>query len=699
MEAVDNLATVVDIDIAEVEAEQGEQRLRTLAHINSQSGKRGDFQRIRQSFKTIHNYLKKLHKKDPKDLKDIDIQKGVHAIMTLADEAAEKIDRCNSLFAKAHGKSYVSLSDEYKDLQKFYHEKLIKRFKSVLDAEDAWLEELVQEKDVKDVQKVGLRDLETVKKDRDYELLYLVDSDGQPYYNKNLVRHIKLVADFDEIAFIYAGDDPLLKVKEVQDRDAHETAREIFDTLEGEISDFYRDALKFKEHSIVSYLNMGLMALRMAAKDRHMIRKTFGKSCLVYFYDFLFYLREAFATTPYQKILENEKDRLLHATIDLMHKLCYQIYTRGALKGEMGLFVYNLIHTSDDEVEKHSGDFLSFLTHIIDCHDDIQSVLRKYPNGPLFKTLDIMQSDQRVIGWDPFLQENLPGSLYTVTAKGGTTEIIRMACPTHQEKVETAFVIPEFLGFLRQASLDTKKDSLLLFNFQDRTNWRDFARCIAVESVPNGAEFAKFLTVVTFPKNTDFYHQTAEYLKESCAKTFMTTLTKQIDDAEACGFSLPTSRIPKKEFTAFAKSCIKAIHSHLFEGKKELQRWERLDFIELFFQLLQFMVLDKLSPSLCSYMSKDSLDIGASATAGAYLFINLLQKGSKLTEEDKDLVMYMLFAPALFVRERPIDMQCLSRMISFLTTLATLKETKRSDLFKEIEPLFSKGFFKSLRAS
>ena len=188
-------------------------------------------------------------------------------------------------------------------------------------------------------------------------------------------------------------------------------------------------------------------------------------------------------------------------------------------------------------------------------------------------------------------------------------------------------------------------------------------------------------------------------MKQGNGKEFCKNLILQIENYEECGFSFPTTRVSKKEILSFTKNAVKAIYKHIFAEKKELTRRERLDFIEIYFQLLQSRLLDALKPDVSTFISKDSLDTGACATAGFYLFIQLLQKGEELTEEDKDLIMYMIFSPALFVRERPIDMQRLSRMISYLTTLATLDEKKRSKLFSEIEPLYTKGFFKTLSAA
>lgn len=703
MEAVDNLSSIAELNPEEVEAERGEERTRVLKWLSPK--KTGDeLAEVKRSFKAVHNYLKKVYGKDAKSIKDQEMQRGIHAIMVLAGEAVEKIDKCSSLFAKAHGvEMKLSASKEYQDLQKFYHDKIIKRFKESLESEDAWLAEWTAEKDVKDIERVGLKDLETVKRDREYELFYLRDDEGNPFYNKNLLRHIKLVSDFDEIAFSDLHEDPLLKVKVVQDKDANETAKELLEEVGKEAKDFFHDALKFKEHQLVCFVNMALMALLMASNERHLMKQTFGKTCLSYFSDFQFYLREAFLCPQYGKTVElaaGERDRLLHATIELQHALCHALFLRKGLKSDMGAFVYNLIHTAEEGKEdvKHKGSILSFFTHLLECHDDIEDILRKYPNGPLFKTLDVFRDQDAIVGFDPYKQENLPSRVYQFGNTHLGTTVLRMACPTKQERIDQAYVIEEFIGFLRSLCMKKEKKKLLIFNFQDRTNWKEIARCEAIESLQSDAEYAKHIWVVTLPKSTDFYLQIDEYVRETNAKNFLKQLMEQVGSFEECGFSFPRG-ITKKEITAFTQKILPLIHEHFFDTKESLTRKNRLDFIEIFYHFLQLKVLEIIKPEYTSFLCKDSLDIGAAANASFFGFTKIISKDPSFSEEDKDLMLWMVYAPSLFVRERPIDIQRLNRLVSFLTITTVLFEEKRSKILKDFEPLFEKKTFDTLMTS
>lgn len=701
MEAVDNLSSIAELNPEEVEAEKGEERTRVLKWLSpKRSG--DDLSEVKASFRAVHNYLKKVYSKDPTSIKDQEMQKGIHAIMTLAGEAVEKIDKCSSLFARAHGMEMkLSASKEYQDLQKFYHEKIVKRFKEVLESEDAWMAEWAGEKDVKDVEQVGLKDLETVKKDREYELFYLHDDEGKPFYNKNLLRHIKLVADFDEIAFSDLHDDPLLKVKVVQDKDAHETAKEIIDVVQRDIQAFYQDAMKFKEHQMVTFLNMACMALLMASHERHLMKRTYGKTCLSYYSDFQFYLREALTSPQYAKTVEmgnDERDSLLTATLSLLHSLCHALFLRRGVKEDMGAFVYNVIHTATEGKEqvKHKGSILSFFTHLLDCHDDIENVLRKYPNGPLFKTLDIFRDQEANIGFDPYRHENLPSRVYRCKNTEFNTTIVRMACPTKQERIDQAYVIEEFIGFLRSLGEQKTQQKMLIFNFQDRTNWKEYSRCEAIESLQADAEFSKHIWVVTLPKNTDFYLQIDEYIRETNSDNFLSQLKAQVLSFEECGFSFPRG-ITKKEVSQFVEDIIPIIHQYFFDGKEALTRKNRLDFIEIFYHFLQLKVMELIKPDFTSFMCKDSLDTGAAATASFMGFVRLLSLDPSFSEEEKDLMLWMVYAPALFVRERPIDVQRLNRLVSFLTITTVLFEEKRSKIINDLEPLFEKKTFDSLQ--
>lgn len=699
MEAVDNLSSIAELDVKEVEAEQGEEQTRVLKWLNPKD-KEKTYASVRKSFKAVHDYLKRVYHKDKSHLKDMEMRRGIQAIMVLVGEAAENLDRCSSLFFKVHGmRGEASHLKEYQDLQKFYHEKIIKKFQQALENEEEWVKEWLEGKEnVLDVERVGLKDLETVKRDREYELLLIKDDEGRPFVNRNLLRHIKLVSDFDDILEEDLGEDPFLKIKTIQDKDYHQTAKELMSHCETAIRAFQRDALKFKEHQIVNLVNMSVMALMLAANDRNTMSNTFGKSSFRFFHDFLFYLREAYVATDYPNLIEqdiNNLDPLMRNTLKLMHELSYYLFCRKGDREDFRGFVYEVVRKArKDEMIGAEKTMLGFCNQLMEYHDDIERILRRYPNGPLFKTLDVFRDRDLYRSFDPIQQENTPSFAYKIKSALLNSEVIRLPCPTCQESINHAMVIPEFKGFLRMLMKKDPKAKLVIFNFQDRTSWQEFSRCEAIEKLQRDAEFAKNVWVVTLPKSTDFYLQSDVYIRDTDAKDFFSQISDQIDSADECGFCFPKG-ITKKDLKGFTSRAIPVIHKVFFDEKPTLSRKNRLDFIEIFYLLIQLKVLEILSPEYISFTCKDAIDVGASSSAAFYGLMRVLSK-KEITEEDQDIMMWMIHTSALFIRERPIDVQRLNRMCSVLSLVSLAFSEKKPKDLKALGNLFDENLLKGI---
>ena len=90
-----------------------------------------------------------------------------------------------------------------------------------------------------------------MKRDREYELFSIRQDDGKPFFNRNLLRHIKLVSDFDAIVNEVEGHDPLLHISRLVDREAQSVAEAIQEKVKEVLEDFYADAMQHKEVLIV----------------------------------------------------------------------------------------------------------------------------------------------------------------------------------------------------------------------------------------------------------------------------------------------------------------------------------------------------------------------------------------------------------------------------------------------------------------
>ncbi len=675
LDAVENLSHIADMD----PPTKSKKKKVDPIELMDISEKTKKIATIQDSFSAVHNYLKEVSK-DKNTLYSHETQKGIRSMMLLAKDAASKIDKYGALFTGAHV-SKASELEEFKNLSKFYLENIEQKFIEGLEKEDRWLEELSEEDDVLDMQRMGLKDLETVKRDQKYELFYIRKEDGSPYFNRNLLRHIKLVTDFDEIIHSLEGEDPLLRIKVIKDSAIRKMAKEIHTNLEKELKHFSKMATKQNDLPMVKKIYSMMMALSLAKEPRNLLTNTLGKSAHLYFHDFLAYLKELVDSTDYYYLIGEKLDKLdslSKAIVDLLHKTCFFLYTATSQAEDFIGYIESL-HTKKKTRSKTSS--LKFWNYILDIQDAILQKLNNFPSGPLLKTMDAFLEKQYLDGYEPLTQDNYPSTLFDISAQSFKARCLRIPSPTYQTMINKAEITPEFGAFIR--GLDKR---CLVINLQNRTDIVEHARCHALESMQQSAQFAKNITVVTLPKDTDFYMQSDTYLQLNSAKEFKEAFNEQILNAEDCGYYFPKS-IPKKEINEFSKKCISRIHSIFFAKKNTLSRKNRLDFIEIFLHLLVLKILDITRADYFSLTCKDSIDIGGSFSFGLYSLIKLLGKNHEFEEKEKDFSLWLLFGPSLLIRERCADSQRLSRVISALTTMQgefDINEKKVIETFKDL---------------
>lgn len=695
MDAVDNLSDIAEVDIESTAEgiERGvKKNLQSLKNLK-QNEKEETLSTVKGTFKTVHKYLQHVYQKDKKHLQDVEMQRGVKAIMVLAGEAAEKLDKCTSLFKHTYKEGKIEELEEYKDLRKFYLNKIVKRFQEVLASEEAWEEEWGAEDPTLDIEKLGLKDLETVKRDRDYELFYIRQDDGKPFFNRNLLRHIKLVSDFDEVISAAEGEDPLLRVNILIDKEAQNVADEIRNDAKNELSDFYIDAFQHQDIPIIQKMNKVTMSLLLASHPRNLLQHTAGKTCTRYFHDFQFHLREVLTSPDYIRLISHslsETDKLSRALVHLVHAFCYALFIRVGRRQDLIDYIHDLIkkgYGGQEIARGETSDPLTFWNDLLDIHDALASVLKGYPSGPLFKTLDIFRERDEKEGFDPIYQGNQPSYLYTFSSQSFDSKCLRLPCPTFHDHINKAEIIEEFKGYLRYLENRKELNCHLLFNLQDRTSWEEHARCQALEELSRRAEYASQLVLVTLPKRTDFYFQTDAYREVNRATDFIKLIKEQIASNEECGFFF-SKKIPRKELDGFIGKILPLIHKRVFDSKKELSRRERLDFIEVFYELLMLKILDLVKPDYFSFTCKDAVDIGPTTGAGFYTIIKMMSADVNYTKEEQDDFLWMLYGPALVTRERLVDYERLSRVMSAMSALNEGFQKDRKGFLKDLEALF-----------
>jgi hypothetical protein len=696
IEAVDNLTQMTEMDwhiSEEKDADQSEKISwdQPESYLVSR-------EQIKETFRVILSYLKHLHEKEKAQLRDLQTQRGMHAIMILVKEAAQKMDRHAELF-RAEKEESITQIKEYQELQHFYHTYVAQKLHGNLQENVQW-DAAWGSITAGDLQNQGLVDLETIRKDKEYELFFVRRADGRPFFHKDLLRHLRLIGEFDAaLSKTAAGmEAPFSRMKAIQDHDLHVSAKEILHEVAPYVDDYYKEGLKHKGVEWVDSLGKALMALMLAANPRNLMYQTTGKSCLSYYADFHFYLRKAISSPEYQRYISSstQSNRFSQVLLNLSHGLCTAFFTRVGGREEMIGLIRSLIEKGSSnaiaQLPTHSP--VAFWNVLLDEDENIRHFLKHYPNGPLLRAVDLFEAKHQLIGFDPLAQENAPSQLYTIVGDQVHISCLRLACPIQQEYITQASPVQEFYGFLQALSTERKKQSHLLINLQDRTSWQEHARSLALEQIETQLA-TRSLTVVTIPKDGDFYWQSGPYAHLNDAREFTLQLKGQILGEGPSGFFFP-SGWKKEAFDRFIDQAINQIHQVFFDGKKTLTHQNRLDFIEIFHLMIILRAIETDHPDSLSFTCKDAIDTGAAVSAELYSFLRMMNSSKSWDQEEKNFLLWMLYSPALTLRERAIDQSRFKRIVSALELVNGELEAKRQAVVEACGKLYELPFFKDL---
>ncbi len=710
-DAMDNLAAIAGIDLANPPPLGVVNRVRIVttaedfgpevAEWLSEEGTGVIVEVLDLTYRSILHHLRKMYQDPGMNWGSEKVRKGIASMMDLVGESPKKMERYFALRLGSAVSSDLVEREEYKALQKFYTRQFVHKFPVPIEGAASWDLEWEENSStvLLDATHTGLKDFETVRRDLEYELFYIRNENGEPYFNAELLRNIRLSCDFDLNGESFE-EDPLLKVRAMQDRDLHATAGQILGECHGPIIDYYKISHKVEGNELGQSLGMAILALFLAANPRYLIQNTVGKSCQQYFIDFHRFLRRAMRSTEYQKLIAyppDKTDKISHLLLYLTHALARGLFERvGGIRREAIGLIHRAMRRGEEIKQKGKEKLLraeTLWTHFLLDDEKLRTLLSQFPNGPLFKVLDLVREEKEenaIIAFDPIGQENFPSRVYELRMKGKKIDVLRIPSPTRQSLIHRAEVVPEFCAFLRAVP----SAAHLMINLQDRTSWKEYARSHTLETLQLNAEFSHQLYVLTLPKYTDFYYQINEYQNLNAASEFIQALKEQLFSGESCGFFFP-SQIKMAEMVHFADGVIAAIHQHFFHGNKQLTRQNREDFIEIFYQFLILKCIETLKPTSLSFTCKDAIDTGSAELAIFYGFITLLNSDFS-DREDVEFLRWLLYAPALFIRERAIDPERLHRFLSVLERLDKELKEHHATILKVFEKSFGSQFLKSL---
>lgn len=649
---------------------------------------------VRETFRVVLHYLKHFYKEEYGRVNDQKMLDGIKTIMVLVDEAAKKLEKYTKIFH--HTQSVADLK-EYRQLQEFYRAKIAR--KTDEGVINKWLLGLTLGKGkegrkmlfaaipqkidkLTNTQHVFV-DLETVKKDSEYELFFIRKENGSRFFSPRLLRNIKLVCDFESYFGERKGLDPLEQVKIWYDRTLHLCACEIIKNLGSQLDHYFREVSKNSEYELVRIMNKALLALILSSHSRNLASYQPIKNCAEYFEDFQGFLREALQSDLYQKWMTyppKSGNQLAFDIIGLIHTLCRSIYTQSKGMQEMKPIIQGLIQEAmlGMSHEKNKGD--NIINRIAAEYGILSKLVKHHANGPLLKVMDLLENGSYHV-FDPILQHNIPNQLYDLFVQDKRYAFLRMPGPIYQEFINKAVINDEFRAFLRSYAQSAVPSKHLLINLQDRTSWREFVRCSVLEELQKQPELENAINVVTLAMDTDFYHQLAPYHQINHAHLFKEQFKELLLDENA-GYFFP-AKIHREELSQFIDGAFEAIHHLFFSSKNVLVREKRLAFIELFYVVLQLKLIEWLQPDSVSLTCKDGIDVGVASSASIFAFLKLINN-QVWSDADWQHFNYMLYAPALLIRERILLPDRFNRMLSALRVIDNAREEFGVDRFTQI---------------
>jgi hypothetical protein len=659
LEAVDNLSHLADLDVEKKEVTEWMDPAKIQENQDA----------IRETFKILTAYLQHLYQKERDELGNPQMQKGIQAMMQLAGEAVNKVGKYTKLFKGVHaGEEPIP---EFKQLQQFYLSKVFSKVKQE-KPQEAWEHE-GSESELEEERK-ALKDLEAVQQDDEYELFYIAREDGTPFFTPQLLRHIRMVGNFDESLMSKDHEGMLRRMEVILDRDLHVSAQEILQEGADLIERFYKEALHHREQEGPAALSQAVMALMLAANPKNLLHNTQGKSTIDYFIDFETYLRLGVESVDYNQWRVSEKITPFKTLcLKLAHYLSNALFLRSGARHEIMNFIRDVVENRAVEVPTLWGTLSSI-------ENALRTELRRYPSGPLMKILQVFRYQEEKKGFDPLIQQNPPSQIFNLSSETTHTSIIHLPCPVHQDFIDRVSIAPEFKGYLR--SLVNRKH--LYINLQDRTSWKEHARSAAIEDLSKQGEFEEALRVITLAKNTDFYHQIHDYAEIDSATDFCRQCETQVVSGTDCGFYFPTAMITPK----IIGGLVKFVHEQFFQSKQQLSRKERLDFIEIFYFFLILRIVDVEKPDVISFSCKDGVDAGAAMAAAFYGFARMISTMKPWTEEDKSFFIFAFFGPALLIRHRSIAPLVFQRALSALDHFEIAMKGERNAILKACADLF-----------
>lgn len=708
LEAVENLSNIAEMDIDDklgliedhvvVHGASEDEVLEAIQWLEDKSEHQTE-KVVEETYRAVLKYVKDFHQKEFNRFYDQKNQEGIKKIMLLVGQATDKLKNFTHLFKGLHVQG-IEDTQEYQQLNRFYNERIAIEDQDKVSLIDLSRKERnleiqrhpqIEEDENAQKSRHFFLDVEKVKADQNYELVYLQRDDGTRYIEPNFFRNIKVACNFGDFVGKRLERNPKEGLENWLDLSLHKASIKILKILKPHLKGFYQEALKYKDMEVVSSVNMALMALMLAANPKNRMNVEPSKSCTAFYQDFQHYLRLALNSFEYQKLRAfppPSTSVFLTILVDIIHLLSWSYFFHGVDLESLAFVIDDMIEEGRVAVKRKGPTHAtaqSFWKVLEEDYLHIQRYLMSYPLGPLFQTLHDLNEGLGE-GFDVLSTINMPSEFQNLSIGSSAISLLRLPAPLKQELISKVELAPEFMGLI-DAYRESKTDKKHLFiNLQDRTSWSEIKRAQLLEKLPQQNDYIKSLDTLSLSKTSDFYHQSGAYEPMNKTKDFFKQLTFNLHSPET-GFYFP-KWMEEKFFNGFIEKLIRQVHRFFFEGKAELDQRQRQDFIEIMYQLVSLKALELTKASSLSFTSKDALDVSTCQTLTFYAFLRLITDG-ELSERDRQKMHSQLFTFSILSRSRLPLAKDFLRMVQCLeATQLMMKKHSKGQFFKEFDELF-----------
>lgn len=525
-------------------------------------------------------------------------------------------------------------------------------------------------------------DMDAVRSDSDYELFFIHKEGGGRFFNPRLIRNMHLINEFGFDGSVEAP--AALSLEAWTDTVAHDHALTLIRKGGSTFDMFTMERGKFKEKDLQNDLTKAMLALLLASQGRFLHPDHPTKSCSDFFQDFVDFFRVAVRSYDYQKLISyppREKNKLGKLLLTLIHQLgrilFFEMPGLMACKSVLNQLVEEGYGKAPLLKERELT--LNLAETVKKDGEALREALKGYGNSALKRTLEDIE--KRVDGgFDPYYQKNWPHRYMDLIVDNEEVHFIRLPCPTMQRSMSETYVIEEFKAALRGLQARNSHAKILILNFQNRSGWKENKRCLTLEDLGEKEEWSDRVSVVTLEVDTPFYWQSSPYDEETSWEAFHDLLREHLVENNSTLFlpdSLESQWKEKK-----VEEVISEVHKVFFNGSQHLSREERQAFIDLTYNFLILKCIDILSPSVVAYTCKDGIELSNLYFGELYASL-LLFNDASIGQNERDTLNTILFAPALFFRERAPDQDRIERVIHTLEVIEKVRAKKGSGVFRD----------------